>query len=79
MDSYVEKLKLVHVGIVQIFIFFKKYARRFRKTISTLTSQRVACVQGLRRTFTCDTLLREKVTNDVDNTVVTLEHKVHLQ
>ena len=72
------KLKLVHVGIVHIFIFFKKSARRYRKTISTLASQRVACVQGLRRTFTCNTLLRAKVTNDVDNTV-TPEHKVHLQ
>ena len=32
------KLKFVHVGIVQIFIFFNKSARHFWKTLSTLVS-----------------------------------------
>ena len=72
------KLKLVHVGIVQIFIFFKKSARRFRKTICTLASQRVACVQGIRRTFACNTLLWAKATSDMDNTILP-KRKVHLQ
>ena len=35
------KLNFVHVGIVQNSIFFIKSARHFRKTISTLVSQRV--------------------------------------
>ena len=46
------KLNFVHVGIVQNFIFFIKSARRFRKTISTLASQRVACVPGMTRPMT---------------------------
>ena len=46
------KLNFVHVGIVQIFIFFIKSARRFRKTISTLASQRVAWIPGIPRTTT---------------------------
>ena len=43
------KLNFGHVGIVQNFIFFIKSARRFGKTISTLASQRVACVPGIPR------------------------------
>ena len=43
------KLNFGHVGIVQNFIFFIKSARRFRKTISTLASQRVACIPGIPR------------------------------
>ena len=46
------KLTFVHVGIVQNFIFFIKSARRFGKTISTLASQRVACVRGIPRPMT---------------------------
>ena len=46
------KLNIGHVGIVQNFIFFIKSARRFRKTISTLASQRVACVPGIPRPMT---------------------------
>ena len=43
------KLRFVHAGIVQNFIFFIKSARRFRKTISLLSSQRVACLPGMLR------------------------------
>ena len=46
------KLNFGHVGIVQHFIFFIKSARRFGKTISTLASQRVACVRGMSRPMT---------------------------
>ena len=46
------KLNFVHVGTVQNFIFFIKSARRFRKTISTLASQRVACIPGIPRPTT---------------------------
>ena len=46
------KLNCVNVGIVQIFMFFIKSARRFGKTISTLASQRVACVPGIPRPMT---------------------------
>ena len=44
-----KKLHFVHAGIVQNVIFFIKSARRFRKTISTLASQRVACIPGILR------------------------------
>ena len=43
------KLNFGHVGIVQNFFFFIKSARRSGKTISTLASQRVACVRGIPR------------------------------
>jgi hypothetical protein len=46
------KLNCAHVGIVQIFIFFIKSARRFGRTISTLASQRVPCVPGILRPMT---------------------------
>ena len=46
------KLTFVHVGIVQNFIFFIKSARRFRKTISTLASQRATCIPGIPRPTT---------------------------
>jgi hypothetical protein len=35
--------------VVQHFMFFIKSARRFRKTISPLASQRVACIPGMLR------------------------------
>ena len=43
------KLNFVHVGILQNFMFFIKSARRFRKTISPLASQRVTCIPGILR------------------------------
>ena len=43
------KLHFVYAGIVQNFMFFIKSARRFRKTISPLASQRVACIPGILR------------------------------
>ncbi len=39
-----KKVHFGHVGIVQNLIFFIKFARRFRKTISTLARQHVACI-----------------------------------
>ena len=41
------KVNFIHVGIVQNFIFFIKSARRFRKTISMLASQHMACISGM--------------------------------
>ena len=52
LEFLCRKLNLFHVGIVQSLIFFIKSARRFRKTISTLASQRVACVPGIPRRMT---------------------------
>ena len=46
------KVNFIHVGIVQNLIFSIKSARRFRKTISTLASQRVACIPGIPRLLT---------------------------
>jgi hypothetical protein len=43
------KLHFVHAGIVQNVIVFIKSARHFRKTISLLASQRVACIPGMLR------------------------------
>ena len=43
------KVNFIHVGIVQNLIFSIKSARRFRKTISPLASQRVACLPGMLR------------------------------
>jgi len=47
-----KKLHFVHAGIVQNVIVFIKSARHFRKTISPLASQRVACIPGMLRPMT---------------------------
>ena len=52
LEFLCRKLNLVHVGIVQNFIFFIKSTRRFGKTISTLASQHVACVPAIPRPMT---------------------------
>ena len=51
-----------------------KSARRFRKTISTLASQRVACIPGIPRTA----LLNLRAMNDVERNarLENLEHKI---
>ena len=60
------KLMFFHVGIVPNFLFLIKSARRFRKTISTLASQRVVCVDfqdQRQKTFKWERL------NDVESNV----------
>ena len=68
------KVNVVHVGIVQNFIFFIKSARRFRKTIITLASQHVVCIHGIPRTA----LLNLRAMNDVERNarLANLEHKI---
>ena len=43
------KLHFIYAGIVQNVIIFIKSARHFRKTISPLASQRVACITVMLR------------------------------
>ena len=68
------KLNFGHVGIVQNIMFFIKSARRFRKAMSTLASQRVTCIPGIPRTA----LLNLRAMNDVERyaRLENLEHKI---
>ena len=71
------KLNFVRVGIVQNFIFFIKSARRFRKAISPLASQRVACIPGGSKT-NGNALLNLRANNDVERYawLTNLEQKI---
>ena len=59
------KLHFVHAGIVQNVIFFIKSARRFRKAVSPLASQRVACIPGGSKT-NGNALLNLRAINDAE-------------
>ena len=71
------KLHFVHAGIVQDVIFFIKSARRFRKAISPLASQRVACIPGVLRPMAMH-FLNLRANNDVERYawLTNLEQKI---
>ena len=71
------KLHFVHAGIVQNVIFFIKSARRFRKAVSPLASQRVACIPGGSKT-NGNALLNLRANNDVERyaRLTNLEQKI---